>query len=218
MDLITQHYPKITSIPNLPHDCLSLLPCASSIGGVVILTSNSIIYVDESTQRVAVPVNGWPTRVSDLPMPLVSPAEQDRDLALEGARAAFVDDKTLFIILKDGSVYSLEIVVDGKSVSKLQLGSEALARTTIPCLVSRIGSAGTLMFVGSTVGPSVLLKSVRVEEEIEDEDDAMDGTAAPVVVDTQSRMQVDDDDDGMLLFLRIALGCEANYLMCRFVW
>ena len=143
MDLITQRYPKITSIPNLPHDCLSLLPCASSIGGVIILTSNSIIYVDESAQRVSVPVNGWPMRVSDLPMPPTSPAEQNRDLPLEGARAAFADDKTLFIILRDGSVHRLKIIVDGKSVSKLQLGSEALARTTIPSLVKRIGSAGS---------------------------------------------------------------------------
>lgn len=168
----------------------------------MIFTSNSIIYVDESAQRVAVPVNGWPTRVSDLPMPSTD-QKGDLDLKLEGARATFVDDKTLFVILQDGSVYSLEIIVDGKSVSRLKLGNEALARTTIPCLVNRIGSAGigatgSLMFVGSMVGPSVLLKSVRVEEEVEDEDDTMDGggTAAPVVVDTQSRMQIDDDDDG----------------------
>lgn len=218
MDLITQHYPKITSIPNLPHDCLSLLPCATSIGGVIILTSNSIIYVDESTQRVAVPVNGWPMRVSDLPMPSVSPAEQNRDLALEGARAAFVDDKTLFIILRDGSIYPLEIIVDGKSVSKLQLGSEALARTTIPCLVNRIGSAGTLMFVGSMVGPSVLLKSIRVEEEVDSDDDAMNGVAASVVVDTQSRMHIDDDDDGTFLFLFIPLEWKVDCLTCRSVW
>ena len=82
-------------------------------------------------------------RVSDLPMPPTSPTEQNRDLPLEGARAAFTDDKTLFIILRDGRVHRLEIIVDGKSVSKLQLGSEALARTTIPSLVKRIGSAGS---------------------------------------------------------------------------
>ena len=156
-------------------------------------------------------------RVSDLPMPSVSPAEQNRDLALEGARAAFVDDKTLFIILRDGSIYPLEIIVDGKSVSKLQLGSEALARTTIPCLVNRIGSAGTLMFVGSMVGPSVLLKSIRVEEEVDSDDDAMNGVAASVVVDTQSRMHIDDDDDGTFLFLFI-LEWKADYPTCRSVW
>ena len=174
--------------------------------------SNSIVYINKSAQHISVPVNGWPMRVSDLPMPPTSPAEQNRDLPLEGARAVFADDKTLFIILRDGSVHRLEIIVDGKSVSKLQLGSEALARTTIPSLVKRIGSAGSLLFVGSTVGPSVLLKSVRVEEEVDDEDDATNGVAAPVVVDTQSRMQVDDDNDGMLLFLCILLERKADYL------
>ena len=162
--------------------------------------NNSIVYVDESAQCVSVPVNGWPMCVSDLPMPPTSPAEQNRDLPLEGARATFTNDKTLFIILRDGSVHRLKIIVDGKSVSKLQLGSEALVRPTIPSLVKRIGSAGSLLFMGNMVGLSVLLKSIRVEEEVDDEDDAMNGVAAPVVVDMQSWMQVDDDDNSTLLF------------------
>ena len=174
--------------------------------------SNSIVYINKSAQHISVPVNGWPMHVSDLPMPPTSPAEQNRDLPLEGARAAFADNKTLFIILRDGSVHQLEIIVDGKSVLKLQLGSKALARTTIPSLVKRIGSAGSLLFMGSMVGPSVLLKSVRVEEEVDDEDDAMNGVAAPVVVDMQSWMQVDDDNDGMLLFLCILLERKVDYL------
>ena len=67
--------------------------------------------------------------------------------------------------------------------------------------------------MGSTVGPSVLLKSVRVEEEVDHEDDVTNGVAAPVVVDTQSRMQVDDDDDnGTLLFLCILLERKVDYL------
>ena len=212
MDLITQRYPKITLIPNLPHDCLSLLPCTSSIGGVINLMSNSIVYSNKSAQCISVPVNGWPMHVSDLPMPPTSPTEQNRDLPLKGARAVFTDNKTLFIILRDGSVHQLEIIVDGKSVLKLQLGSEALARTTILSLVKRIGSAGSLLFIGSTVGPSVLLKSVRVEEEMDDEDDAMNGVATPVVMDTQSQMQVDDNNDGTLLFLCILLERKVDYL------
>ena len=105
--------------------------------------SNSIVYVNESAQHVSGPVNGWPMHVSDLPMPPTSPAEQNRDLPLKGARATFADNKTLFKILRDGSIHWLEIIVDGKSVSKLQLGSEVLARTTIPSLVKRIGSSGS---------------------------------------------------------------------------
>lgn len=195
MDLVTHQYPVITAADGLPHDCISLLPCASSLGGVVILTSNSIVYVDQTSRRVGLPVNGWASRISDLPMPPTSPAEQKRDLVLEGARAAFVDDRTVFVTLKNGTVYPVEIIVDGKTVSKLTMTS-ALAQTTIPAVIKRVSDE--YLFVGSTVGPSVLLKTVRVEEEV---DSSAESASAPVaVVDMGESMDL-YDDDGSLFFL-----------------
>lgn len=117
LDIATQNYPIITSVEGLPHDCLSLLACSSSLGGVVVVASNSVIYVDQSSRRVALPVNGWPSRISDLPLLPIAPEDQTRNLELEGSRASFVDDKTLFVILKDGTVYPIDIVIDGKTVS-----------------------------------------------------------------------------------------------------
>lgn len=174
----------------LPHDCLSLLACSTSLGGVVIITSNSVIYVDQSSRRVALPLNGWPARISDLPLLPIAPENQARNLELEGSRASFVDDKTLFIILKDGTVYPIDIVIDGKTVSKLTI-STALAQTTIPAVVRRITDEH--LFVGSSVGPSVLLKAVHVEEEIEEDHD-MDAPTA--VVHMNNDMDLDSDDDG----------------------
>jgi cleavage and polyadenylation specificity factor subunit 1 len=191
LDLVTQNYPIITSVEGLPHDCLSLLACSTSLGGVVIITSNSIIYVDQSSRRVALPVNGWPARISDLPLPQIAPENQTRNLELEGSRSTFVDDKTLFIILKDGTVYPVDIVIDGKTVSKLTM-TAALAQTTIPTVVRRISDSH--LFVGSTVGPSVLLKAAHVEEEIE-EDHEMDAVPT-AVVHMNNDMDIDSDDDG----------------------
>jgi cleavage and polyadenylation specificity factor subunit 1 len=189
MDVITHQYTVITSAEGLPYDCTSLLPCASTIGGVVILTSNCIVYVDQTSRRVALPVNGWPSRISDLPMPPVPPGDETRNLELEGARAAFVDDKTLFVVLKDGTVYPVEIVVDGKTVSRLTMGA-ALAQTTIPAIVERVSEEH--LFVGSAVGTSVLLKTTRVEEEVES--GAESSSAPAAVVDMGQSMDMDDDD------------------------
>ncbi|KAF9460288.1 CPSF A subunit region-domain-containing protein [Collybia nuda] len=189
LDLVTQNYPIITSVEGLPHDCLSLLACSTSLGGVVIITSNSVIYVDQSSRRVALPVNGWPSRISDLPLLPIAPENQSRNLELEGCRVSFVDDKTLFVILRDGTVYPIDIVIDGKTVSKLTM-STALAQTTIPSVVRRITNEH--IFVGSSVGPSVLLKAVHVEEEIE-EDHEMDAPTA--VVQMNNDMDLDSDDD-----------------------
>ncbi|KIK28294.1 hypothetical protein PISMIDRAFT_91657 [Pisolithus microcarpus 441] len=186
LDLLNHTYPVITTVEGLPYDCTSLLPCAASLGGVVIVTSNALIHVDQAARRVALPVNGWAARVSDLPM---LPLEKDSDLTLEGSRLVFVDEKNFFAIRKDGMVHSVEIVSDGRTVSKLTI-SPALAQTTIPSFACQLSNE--LLFVGSTVGPSVLLKTHRVDEELPLGTVESDSPAA--VVDTHTAMDIDDED------------------------
>ena len=180
----------ITAVDGLPYDCFAIAPCSTATGGVVVLASNAMLFVDQSGRRVALPVNGWPPRVSDLPMPQLPEQDKTRDLQLEGSRFAFVDETRFFVFLKDGTVYPVELVQDGKTVSRLSIGA-ALARTTIPAVVKRI--PGEHVFVGSTVGPSVLLKTVRVEEEIQNEDVEMEGPAA--VVDMEQDDLMDDEGE-----------------------
>lgn len=69
--------------------------------------------------------------------------------------------------------------------------SKALAQTTIPAVVRKISDEH--LFVGSTVGPSVLLKAIHVEEEIDD-DQEMDAPTA--IVSLNNDMDIDSDDDG----------------------
>ncbi|KIJ63088.1 hypothetical protein HYDPIDRAFT_29778 [Hydnomerulius pinastri MD-312] len=200
LDLLNQTYPIITTVDNLPYDCLSLLPCASSLGGVVILSSNALIYVDQAARRVSLPINGWSSRVSDIPtLPLSSSAQtQDPDaqaLTLEGSCMVLADEKTFFVIRKDGMVHPVEIVSDGRTVSKLMM-SGALAQTTIPSVARQIGNG--VLFVGSSVGPSVLLRAVRVEEEVKPGEEEEEGGEVPAaVVDTGNGMDIDDDDDDL---------------------
>jgi len=53
MSVITHKYSVITTVDGLPYDCTSVLPCPSTLGGVIILTSNSIVYVDAAN------LSGW---------------------------------------------------------------------------------------------------------------------------------------------------------------
>ncbi|KAJ8502824.1 hypothetical protein ONZ45_g11405 [Pleurotus djamor] len=194
VDLAHQQYPIITSVSGLPYDSFSLLPCLAPLVGVTLLTANSIIYIDTS-RRVSLPVNGWAPRVSDMPYPSLSSQDQkDKEpLTLEGAQAIFADEKTLFVILTNGTIYPVEIVADGKIVSKLVLG-KPLARTTIPEVVRRLDEKHLL--VGSVAGDSVLLRVAWVEEEIEDSQDGGDkDKGLSVVADTGDSMDFDEDDD-----------------------
>ncbi|KAF5351191.1 hypothetical protein D9756_008185 [Leucocoprinus leucothites] len=186
LDIMTQNSTIITSVQGLPHDAFSLLPCSTALGGVVVLTGNSVIYVDQSSRRVGLQVNGWATRVSDMSYPPLSEEDMSRKLTLEGCRSIMVGDKTVFLVLRDGTVYPVELIADGKTVSKLSI-SPALAQTTIPTVVRRVDEDH--FFIGSTVGPSILLKTAHVEQEVEE--DA--GTASAAVV-TEDVMMDDDDD------------------------
>ncbi len=192
LDIATQNYPIITSVEGLPYDCLRLIPCSTSLGGVVITTSNALIYVDQSSRRVVLPLNGWTARVSDLPSLAPTSAEQDRKLFLEGSRSVFVDDKTFFLILKDGTVYPVEIVADGKTVSKLTI-SPPLAQISAPSVAKNLGDDH--LFVGSIVGPSVLLKAAHAEEEVENDS----SESAPAIVQDDDQMDYDDEDEGLQL-------------------
>ncbi|KAI0313592.1 CPSF A subunit region-domain-containing protein [Amylostereum chailletii] len=188
LDLVTRNCPVITAVEGLPYDCLSLLPCPPALGGVVILTANAVIHVDQASRRIALPVNGWPSRISDMPMQPPLSGEENRNLQLEGAVLAFVDDRTLFVILRDGLVYPVEFSVDGKIVSRLTIGA-ALAQTTAPSLVRRV--VDEHLFIGSVMGPSILMRMASVEEAIE----IGDTTSPSAVVDqTVDPMDLDDDD------------------------
>ncbi|KAK7451137.1 mRNA cleavage and polyadenylation factor subunit [Stygiomarasmius scandens] len=204
LDITPQKFPIITSVEGLPHDAISLVPCSTTVRGVVVVTANSLIYIDQSSRRVVLPVNGWASRVSDIPpQPNLTKEDLEREILLEGSRTVLVDDRTLFVILKDGTVYPVELVVDGKTVSRFNMGVP-LAKTTIAnvAMVLSEGSGGIslhddkdekLLFIGSTVGDSVLLKAARVEEEIKEEDVEMAPVAA--VVDSSKDIVMDEEDE-----------------------
>lgn len=187
----------ITVVENLPHDCSSIEPCPPSLGGVVIVSCNALIYVDQASRKTALPVNGWASRISDMPMQTLRPEEQEWDLHLEGARAVFVDEHTFFTITKDGVVYPVELILDGKIVTRLSMGVP-MAQTTIPSLAKNLSSTlrvgeGEVLFIGSTVGPSVLIKTRRTEEEVL-KSEVKEEEVPSAVVDPPHAIEIDEDD------------------------
>ena len=185
LNLVSHTYPTIAKVNGLPYDCLSLIPCSSSLGGVVILASNAVIHVDQATQRVALPVNGWSPCVSNIPT--LTTLAGMCEMCLEGAHMAFVKEHTLFV---DGTIIPIEFVVNGKVVSHL-VPSAALAQMTPPTVVCKVHCEH--LFVGSTVGPSALLWTASVEEPIT-EQDQMATSGPAVVVDAGNAMDLNDDD------------------------
>lgn len=162
LDLNTRTYPIISQVNSLPYDCLALLPCPTSYGGVVVLATNSIFHVDQTGRIIGVPSSGWASRVTDMKL-TEDPGAKARNIPLEGARMIFVDERTVFVCAANGLVYPVELVVEGRAVTSLVI-SPPLVQLTVPTVLCDVGSDH--LFVGSTVGPSLLLKTVRVLEEV----------------------------------------------------
>jgi cleavage and polyadenylation specificity factor subunit 1 len=185
-DFITHNYPIITEVEGLPYDCFSVIPCSTFPGGVIVLSTNVIIHVGQSSRKVTLPVNGWFARASDVQTGSLASEEAARDLQLEGSHVSFVDDTNFLVILADGVLIPVEIVAEGKTVSALKMGIPQ-AQTTLPSTVAK-GPDG-YVFIGSTSGPSVLIKADRLEEEVPEEV----GDQSVGVVDPAAKMDVDDD-------------------------
>lgn len=198
LDIVTHKFPIFTATDGLPHDCFSIIACSSDLSGVIVISGNALIYIDQVGRKLALPVNGWASRVSDMQMQPLTPEEQTRDLHLEGSFAVFVDTQTFFLITREGLVYPVEVVRDARAATRLSLG-QAMSQTTVPCFAKRveIGASlrtnspqqGETIIVGSISGPTAVLKTTRVEEQIQ-------STSPSVVADNP--MVLDVDDDGKL--------------------
>lgn len=189
-DFITHNYPIVTEVEGLPYDCFSVIPCSTFPGGVIILSTNVIIHVGQSSRKVILPVNGWFSRVSDVQTASLTLEQAARDLQLEGSHVSFIDDTNFLVILADGIVIPVEIVAEGKTVSTLKMGTPQ-AQTTLPSTVAK--GPGGYVFIGSTSGPSVLVRADRLEEEVPDEV----GDQPVGVVNPNSTAKMDVDDDGL---------------------
>ncbi|KAF8318712.1 hypothetical protein DL93DRAFT_2225607 [Clavulina sp. PMI_390] len=208
VDHMARSYHAIAKVDQLPYDCASLLACPALYGGVMIQASNSVLHVDQASRVTALPLNAWASKTSALPGLVPGPLDDHKTygcslgLMLEGAKMLILNDNSILLVLVNGMVHVITIVVDGRLISRLTI-SEAVGRTSPPSTLQLI-SAGTgdLLFVGSTSGPGLLLKTawvsvqrigtdaqmeVDMEEEIDiDEDLYGDSTYAPVATKTSS--------------------------------
>jgi cleavage and polyadenylation specificity factor subunit 1 len=154
-----------------------------------------MFHVDQTGRTVAVPSNGWASRVTDLNMTDDANSET-RDIALEGSCVVFVDEKKLFVFAADGLVYPVELVVEGRAVTNIII-SPPLVQLAIPTTVVNVGQDH--VFLGSTVGPSLLLKVVKVQEEVRE--DA--SQSADTIVDDSPDGDIDLDDGKSFSYKRI---------------
>ncbi|CAF1195327.1 unnamed protein product [Adineta ricciae] len=143
--------PVIWPVDKLPYDCLSCLPVPKPIGGILVLATNSIIYLNQSIPSYGVALNTLTRESTKYPLrPLY-----DLKIALDAAEAMFISNDRVLISIKTGDVYLLTLHTDTMRTMKEftfdRIGSTVLCSCLCKC-------DDNLIFVGSRLGNSLLLR------------------------------------------------------------
>ncbi|UJR31418.1 hypothetical protein I4U23_018911 [Adineta vaga] len=143
--------PVIWPVDKLPYDCLSCLSVPKPIGGILVLATNSIIYLNQSIPAYGVALNTLTRDSTKYPLrPLY-----DLKIALDLAEAIFITNDKVLISIRTGDVYLLTLHTDTMRTMKEftfdRIGSTVLCSCLCKC-------DDDLIFFGSRLGNSLLLR------------------------------------------------------------
>jgi cleavage and polyadenylation specificity factor subunit 1 len=190
----------IATSPALPHSCLAVHPCPPDLGGVLIVTANGVLHLEQGGKVIGTPSNGWFGKewLGAGGGERASNSKTVRE-PLEGAKVVFIaNDKALFFC-KSGNVLELTMKTSGRSVAsmifkKLRNGVAGSCVERIRGSVGRFGEEG-YVFVGSEVGESALLRweiggmrAAAIEREI-----------ASTKLEFDEGMDIDEDGASLIL-------------------
>ncbi len=183
LDITSKTYASLVRITGLPSDCLYIVPCPSKIGGVLVICETSIIHIDQSGNTVLASVNGWFSVVSG--RTATDRSHEHFAFELDDSRVAWLGgEDAAMIVLNDGSSHLLTLKMEGRAVSKIDIGERLKGRLAIPSTLLDIAGKG--FFVGCAVGDSQLARvelkefavqnreTVEAEPMSEAQKDAMD--------------------------------------------
>lgn len=61
-------HPCIWTVANLPHDCYKVLPVPKPIGGVLVMTQNCLLYLNQSVPPYAIGLNSIAKKATNFPL------------------------------------------------------------------------------------------------------------------------------------------------------
>ncbi|EOY22976.1 Cleavage and polyadenylation specificity factor subunit 1 isoform 3 [Theobroma cacao] len=144
-----KQHPLIWSAVNLPHDAYKLLAVPSPIGGVLVISANTIHYHSQSAS-CALALNNYAISVDnsqDLP-------RSNFSVELDAANATWLLNDVALLSTKTGELLLLTLIYDGRVVQRLDL-----SKSKASVLTSDITTIGnSLFFLGSRLGDSLLVQ------------------------------------------------------------
>ncbi|XP_049318035.1 cleavage and polyadenylation specificity factor subunit 1 [Bactrocera dorsalis] len=143
-------HPVIWTVTGLPFDCLQVFPIQKPIGGCLVTTVNSIIYLNQSVPPYGVSLNSSADHSTSFPL---KPQDGVR-ISLDAANLTFIDIDKLVISLKGGELYVLTLCVDSMRTVRNFHFHKAAASVLTSCMCV---CQSEYLFLGSRLGNSLLL-------------------------------------------------------------
>ncbi|KAK9727894.1 mRNA cleavage and polyadenylation factor subunit [Basidiobolus ranarum] len=150
LDLTKKLYPVIYSIDSLPYDCIKLIPVPKPIGGILVVSANALIHVDQSSPGQGIAVNGHASKCTNFPLE----ERHELGIALEGSQHVFLSSDKLLILLKNGDFYIVELIQNGRSLSSIRMAKAGTS--VLPSCACKV--LDQYFFLGSRLGDSLLIK------------------------------------------------------------
>ncbi|XP_003371723.1 cleavage and polyadenylation specificity factor subunit 1 [Trichinella spiralis] len=149
----------IWTLGNLPFDAFALLALPKPLGGVLLFSVNSIIYLNQSVPCCGILINDNGRGFTNYPL-------RDRSelmVTLDGSHAALIDSANAALVLRSGLVFVVSLLFDRLNMVKEILLTASSVRGAAPSTVSACVSSNCL-FVGSAIGNSALYAYEAIEQ------------------------------------------------------
>lgn len=143
-------HPIIWTVTGLPFDCLQVFPIQKPIGGCLVTTVNSIIYLNQSVPPYGVSLNSSADHSTSFPL---KPQDGVR-ISLDAANVCFIDVDKLVLSLRTGDLYVLTLCVDSMRTVRNFHFHKAAASVLTSCMCL---CQAEYLFLGSRLGNSLLL-------------------------------------------------------------
>jgi cleavage and polyadenylation specificity factor subunit 1 len=153
LNLTQKTNPLIWPVDKLPSDCIKCIPVPPPIGGILIFSVNSLIYINQSVPSYGVSLNSIAKTTSKYPFRNM----ESTRITLDCAFASFLASDRLLVSLKNGDIYIVTLLIDSDSLRTVRgFNIQKGPSSVIPsCLIN---CCDNYLFIGSRVGNSVLLK------------------------------------------------------------
>ncbi|KAI9598078.1 CPSF A subunit region-domain-containing protein [Syncephalis fuscata] len=160
LDVVNRKFPVIYRREHLPYDAHSIIPVPAPLGGVLVLTNSTIIYIDQGTPGVGTAINEYTAEITAFPHLNTNTAAK-LNISLDGAQiVAFLSPVRALLALSTGELYLIELVQDGRSITDIHVGKVgASALASCGC---RLGDQ--YVFLGSRMADALLIQYLEAEE------------------------------------------------------